>query len=115
MSAETEIRAALAAYVALDAQTKIVETHTFLENAKAAQAVYCSATSPLNITALLAKMDARQAKIDALQKDADRIDWLADKTQHIGNVQLPKNCVENNLHSLRAAIDSAIAQSKGGA
>ena len=40
--------------------------------------------------------------------DTDRIDWLASTEQNIGNVQLPTECVENNLSSLRDAIDAAI-------
>jgi len=40
--------------------------------------------------------------------DTDRIDWLASTEQNIGNVQLPTECVENNLCSLRDAIDAAI-------
>jgi hypothetical protein len=40
--------------------------------------------------------------------DTDRINWLASTEQNIGNVQLPTECVENNLSSLRDAIDSAI-------
>lgn len=41
-------------------------------------------------------------------KDTQRIDWLADKNQNIGNVMLPTVCVEQNLHSLRGAIDMAM-------
>jgi len=41
--------------------------------------------------------------------DSKRLDWLADPGNTIGNVQLPKDCVENNLHSLRDAIDAAMA------
>ncbi len=44
------------------------------------------------------------------QKDADRLDWLADVHNTIGNVQLPTHCVENNMHSLRAAIDAAMSE-----
>lgn len=45
--------------------------------------------------------------VDRRCPDAQRIDWLADKTQTVGNVQLPRECVEDNLHSLRDAIDCA--------
>lgn len=41
-------------------------------------------------------------------KDTQRIDWLADVNNKIGNVQLPTACVEKNPHSLRAAIDAAM-------
>ena len=40
--------------------------------------------------------------------DTVRLDWLADRDQHIGNVQLPAECVTCNLHSLRDAIDMAM-------
>ena len=43
-----------------------------------------------------------------LIKDKARLDWLADKNNNIGNVQLPSECVENNLTSLRDAIDAAM-------
>lgn len=46
--------------------------------------------------------------IRALKEDRKRIDWLADKNNNIGNVQLPNECVENNVHSLRCAIDDAM-------
>ena len=41
-------------------------------------------------------------------KDKSRIDWLADLNNEIGNVQLPTKCVENNIGSMRAAIDEAM-------
>lgn len=44
--------------------------------------------------------------------DTDRIDWLADPNNTIGNVQLPRNVVIGNLASLRAAIDEAMELSK---
>ena len=43
-----------------------------------------------------------------LKKDKARLDWLADKDQIIGNVQLPTECVRQNFESLRAAIDCAM-------
>lgn len=48
--------------------------------------------------------------IDAIKADTTRIDWLADKDNAIGNVQLPAACVHANLHSLRGAIDMAMRQ-----
>jgi hypothetical protein len=44
--------------------------------------------------------------------DTVRLDWLADRDQHIGNVQLPAECVACNLHSLRDAIDMAMRMDK---
>lgn len=49
-------------------------------------------------------------EVQALRKDAERLDWLSDPENNIGNVQLPISCVENNLHSLRGAIDEAMEQ-----
>lgn len=40
--------------------------------------------------------------------DTVRMDWLADRDNAIGNVQLPAVCVMNNLHDMRAAIDEAM-------
>ena len=98
MSAATEIRGALAA--------KLTCWHR-LTGHEAGQLVHLH-------LAQNAELDARQARIDVLQKDADRLDWLADTNNLVGNVQLPTSCVEQNLHSLRAAIDAAMAQSKQG-
>ena len=44
----------------------------------------------------------------ALEADKKRLDWLADPSNHIGNVQLPTEAVMANPHSLRAAIDAAM-------
>jgi len=49
------------------------------------------------------------AKIMApLQKDKIRLDWLADPSNQLGNVQLPRGAVETNLDSLRKAIDATM-------
>lgn len=47
------------------------------------------------------------------EQDSKRIDWLADKDNYIGNVTLPTECVERNLHSLRAAIDDSMHHFEG--
>lgn len=47
-------------------------------------------------------------QVQAWKRDAERLDWLADPNNSIGNVQLPTECVTENLHSLRAAIDDAM-------
>lgn len=44
--------------------------------------------------------------------DTVRLDWLADRDNHIGNVQLPAECVACNLHSMRDAIDMAMRMDK---
>ena len=43
-----------------------------------------------------------------LLKDKERLDWLADVNNHTGQVLLPAECVQNNLSSLRDAIDEAM-------
>jgi len=43
-----------------------------------------------------------------LQKDKTRLDWLADPSNHLANVQLPRAAVEANLDSLRHAIDATM-------
>jgi hypothetical protein len=48
-------------------------------------------------------------EIEKLRADAKRLDWLADPANTIGNVQLPTEAVTANLHSLRDAIDAAMA------
>jgi len=52
---------------------------------------------------------AAKHEIERLRADAARLDWLADKDNHIGNVELPSHCITANMHSLRAAIDAAMA------
>lgn len=47
------------------------------------------------------------------EQDSKRLDWLADKDNPIGNVTLPTECVERNLHSLRAAIDDSMHHFEG--
>ncbi len=47
--------------------------------------------------------------LELLAADARRIDWLAAPDNSLGNVHLPAAAVEPNLHSLRAAIDAAMA------
>lgn len=44
--------------------------------------------------------------------DTVRLDWLADRDNRIGNVQLPAECVACNLHSMRDAIDMAMQMDK---
>lgn len=44
----------------------------------------------------------------ALSADSARIDWLADVNNTVGSVVLPRHIVEQNISSLRQAIDSAM-------
>ena len=48
------------------------------------------------------------AEVQRLRADAARLDWLADPGNHIGNVQLPTECVLAHPESMRAAIDAAM-------
>ena len=50
-----------------------------------------------------------EAELQELLKDKARLDWLADVNNTIGNVQLPRDIVERNLHSMRDAIDEAMS------
>ncbi|MEN8821978.1 MAG: hypothetical protein ABF271_12835 [Abyssibacter sp.] len=65
-----------------------------------------------DLVPILGGAEAMPEQADATRKeletDKKRLDWLADPNNHIGNVQLPVECVQKNLHSLRAAIDCAM-------
>lgn len=53
---------------------------------------------------------AAAREIEHLRLDKKRLDWLADVETTTGNVQLPRDCVERNIHDMRAAIDDAMRQ-----
>lgn len=53
-------------------------------------------------------MNVSKAKLQALLCDKARLDWLADPNNMLGNVQLPVECVERHIDSLRDAIDDAM-------
>ena len=57
---------------------------------------------------IIEKMDSKE--LDELVKDKERLDWLSSTEQSIGNVLLPREIVENNIHSLRSAIDETMRQ-----
>lgn len=46
-------------------------------------------------------------RLKAALEDAGRLDWLADVNNEVGQVLLPRSCVEAHPESLRAAIDMA--------
>lgn len=54
-------------------------------------------------------MSITEEELLELQKDKARLDWLADVDNKLGGVTLPRDIVERNLHSMRAAIDEAMA------
>ena len=61
----------------------------------------------LALESLLARIDVLRIANAALRADADRIDWLADVNNTVGSVVLPRHIVEQNISSLRQAIDAA--------
>lgn len=97
-----------------------------------ADAAYIAAANPATVLALLDETEAAhtarreaQARVaeltEQVQKlgrelhrhklDAARLDWLADRENAIGNVQLPTECVLAHPESMRAAIDAAMRES----
>ena len=51
--------------------------------------------------------------IDQLQKDKERLDWLADVDNKIANVMLPTKIVQENITGgLRGMIDAAMEMEK---
>ena len=93
-------------------------------------AKYIAAANPATVLALLDELDAAntsrraaQARVaeltEQVQKmgrelhrhklDTARLNWLADRENAIGNVQLPAECVLAHPDSMRAAIDAAMA------
>ena len=92
---------------------------------------YIAAANPDTVLSLLDELDAEntsrraaQARVaeltEQVQKlgrelhrhklDTARLDWLADRENNIGNVQLPTECVQAHPESLRAAIDMAMEE-----
>ena len=99
--------------------------HAFYAN----NADYIAAAHPATVLALLDDLEAAhtarreaQARVAELTEqvqalgrklhrhklDTARLDWLADRENAIGNVQLPTECVQAHPESLRAAIDAAM-------
>ena len=71
-----------------------------VSNQDGRDADYIATANPATILALLAERKE-------LVRDRERLNWLADPDNTIGNVQLPLKCVTANVHSLRDAIDAA--------
>ena len=61
----------------------------------------------LALESLLARIDVLRIANAALRADSARIDWLADVNNTVGSVVLPLHIVEQNISSLRQAIDAA--------
>ena len=47
--------------------------------------------------------------IEELERDKQRLDWLADKNNTSTKILLPRECIEQNPSSLRDAIDDAMS------
>ena len=53
-----------------------------------------------------------RAAVAELERDAARLDWLADKENSTGGVILPTDCVLEHLDDMRSAIDAAMESAK---
>lgn len=62
----------------------------------------------LDMISMPAALQAITAALREGCQDKARLDWLADRNNQIGNVQLPTMCVMNNMQDMRAAIDEAM-------
>ena len=60
------------------------------------------------------ELAALHAALAHAEADTRRLDWLADPSNRIGSVMLPRAVVGENVHDLRAAIDAAMALSADG-
>ncbi len=75
---------------------------------------FCKQNGFDGITAMAVVVDKLREENDrlrienaALRADSARIDWLADVNNTVGSVVLPRHIVEQNISSLRQAIDAA--------
>lgn len=59
-------------------------------------------------TDYMAAMEQLRETQKEAEADKARLDWLSERDNPIGNVQLPTVCVMNNLHNMRGAIDEAM-------
>lgn len=59
-------------------------------------------------TRYLQVMTEQAAEIERLRRDAERLDWLADKNNYYGEVKLPTLFVVKHVDSLRDAIDATM-------
>ena len=113
MNAETEIRAALAAVVEHRKQYDDLTKRVSHADAVAVGHAFRAAVNHGNIAALLAELDVRQTKIDALRKDADRVDWLDNEIACPIGLQSGKY-LNLSDKDLRHVLDAAMVQAKKG-
>jgi hypothetical protein len=64
------------------------------------------------IAELRKALDAQMHHQRELRSDRDRLDWLADPKNTIGNVTLPRQHIMDHPDSMRAAIDAAMEAGK---
>lgn len=62
----------------------------------------------LKLRALEDENERLRSEMAGLERDKQRLDWLADPDNAHGAVSLPRRCVEANIHDMRAAIDAAM-------
>lgn len=91
--------------------TKRKEARAQLDELKATLANRDATLEALDDAAgvMMKRMAEVQREVESLRADKARMDWLADKENKIGNVELPLAIVYENPHSLRGAIDAAMA------
>ena len=65
---------------------------------------------PLAFARAIEQAVLQSPEVRVLQRDSERLDWLADPENSIGSVHLPTVCVERNPRSMRDAIDAAMEQ-----
>lgn len=63
---------------------------------------------------LRAENEQLKRQLIALERDAARLDWLADRDNPFGQVLLPNPAVLMNVHSLRGAIDTTMQMAANG-
>ena len=117
MSAETEIRQALDAIDDINLRAADLSCNEIYSGRQTAYAALREATTQTNITALLAVLDARQAKIDALQRDAERAGQLVLAVRSWDSVDAFNDDASCEIEKLSQALgdyDAAMAQSKQG-
>ena len=95
-----------AAYIAAANPATVLALLFYLEAAHAARREAQS-----RVAELTKQVQALGRKLHRHKLDTARLDWLADRENDIGNVQLPTECVLAHPESMRAAIDAAMRAS----
>lgn len=77
--------------------------------AENAELVAAQVSAVLREGKALERAESAESRLAAAEKDARRIDYLADTRQSVAEVMLPKEIAVNHVDSLRDAIDSAMS------